>query len=370
MSRWLKIMGVVIFVLAIGVSVLWWRFLSAAGYFTAINAEIPADCYAIPSVPGPEDIVIDHASGTAFVAATDRRALMAGQNVRGGIYTIDMNLPRESRGLLPVTANMPEEFRPLGISLYTAPDGARRLFAVNHPSGAPQRVEIFDIADDNTLSHVKTVMDPLLVSLNNVQAVGPEAFYVTNDHITLNQFKNSLGDILLLRRGNVAYYDGADVRIVTKPMQFPNGINMSPDGNFIYVGELTGMALHVFRRNKQTGDLIPFDYTRVGTALDNIDVQPDGSLLIAGIPKILRVIKHAGDPNELSPSQVVRMELNPEGGGRAGTIYLNLGEEISAASVAAGYKDEMLIGSIFGDKILACHQQKELKAHTGTPSAR
>lgn len=370
MPRWLKILGIVFIVLAIAVSVLWWRFLSAAGYFTAINAEIPARCYAIPSAPGPEDIQIDQASGIAFVAATDRRALMAGRNVRGGIYIIDLNAPREGRRLLPVTANEPEAFRPLGISLYTGPDGARRLFVVNHPGGAPQRVEIFDVAADNTLTHVKSVMDPQLVSLNDVVAVGPDAFYVTNDHISHNQLANNLGEVLLLRRGNVAYYDGKSVRIVSKPMQFPNGINVSPDGNYIYVSELTGMGLVVFRRNPRTGDIIPFDYTRMGTALDNIDVQPDGSLLIAGSPKFLRVLKHAGDPKELSPSQVVRVELKPEGGGRAGTIYLNLGEQVSAASVAAGYKDEMLIGSVFGDRILACQQQAELKAYTGTPSAQ
>jgi arylesterase/paraoxonase len=368
MSRALKIAGIVVIVLVVALSVLWWRFLSAAGYFTAINAEIPADCFAIPSVPGPEDIVIDHASGTAFVAATDRRSLMAGKNIRGGIYTMDLNLAREQRQLLPVTASIPEDFRPLGLSLYRGADGARRLFVVNQPAAQAQRVEIFDIAADNMLTHVKSVSDPLLVSLNDVQAVGPDSFYVTNDHITLDRTRNMLGDILLLRRGNVAYYDGNSVRIVAGPLAFPDGINISPDGSRVYVGEITGMALHVYTRNAETGDLTASDFTRLGTALDNIDVQPDGALLIAASPKMLRVLKHVEDPAELSPSQIVRIEPKAEGGGRAGTIYLNLGEQVSAASVAAGYKDEMLIGSIFGDRILSCHQSKELKSFGGKPT--
>src|SRR5690606_23538549 len=76
-KRW-QIVGYVALALVIVVSVVAWRFLAAAGYFTGIRQEIAADCRAIPAVPGPEDIVIDRERGIAYVSAYDRRAVQAG----------------------------------------------------------------------------------------------------------------------------------------------------------------------------------------------------------------------------------------------------------------------------------------------------
>ncbi|HEY4345315.1 MAG TPA: SMP-30/gluconolactonase/LRE family protein [Parvibaculum sp.] len=359
--RWTLIVVAVLFGI---VSVLGWRFLAAAGYFTAIKQEVVAQCTTIPSPPGPEDIQIDRTRGMAFVAASDRRAAMAGNAAaRGGIYTIDLTAPTDQWSLHPVTASEPADFHPHGISLYFGPDGVRRLFAVNHRAAGGHSIEIFDIAADGTLTHVKSITDPLLVSPNDVVAVGPESFYVTNDHGTSNRTSAMIDDLLLMRKADIVYYDGKTMRVSGGRLDFANGINISADGKSIYVSEFLGLALHVYKRDAATGDLTPTDYTPLGTGLDNIDVEEDGALLIAAHPKITAMIAHARDPKEISPSQVIRVELSPTGdGGRAGTIYLNLGEQISGASVAAGYRDLMLIGNVFDPKILVCKQSKEIRA--------
>lgn len=359
--RW----SLIVVALIIGaVSVLGWRFLAAAGYFTAIKQEVAAQCTTIPSPPGPEDIQIDRARGLAFVAASDRRAFMAGNKAaRGGIYTIDLTAPSDQWSLHPVTASEPADFHPHGIGLYAGPDGMRRLFAVNHRAAGGHSIEIFDIAADGMLTHVKTVEDPLLVSPNDVVAVGPEAFYATNDHGTSNPTKAMIDDLLLNRNANIVYYDGKTMRVVGDTLSFANGINISADGKTVYATEFLGLSLHIYTRDIATGALTPRDYTPLGTGLDNIDVEEDGSLLIAAHPKITAMIAHASDPKKLSPSQVIRVELSPNGdGGRAGTIYLNLGEQLSGSSVAAGYRDLMLIGNVFDPKILVCKQSKEIRA--------
>lgn len=345
------------------VSIMGVRFLSAAGYFTAIKQEVAAQCTAIPSPPGPEDIQVDRTHGLAFVSATDRRALMAGKTgARGGIYTIDLTAPSDQWSLHPVTASEPADFHPHGISLYNGPDGMRRLFAVNHRTNG-QSIEIFDIAADGTLTLFKTVEDPLLISPNDVVAVGPEAFYAVNDHNTSSRGAAMLGDLLLLRKGNIVYYDGASMRVVGDTLGFANGINVSADGKSIYATEFLGRSLHIYARDAATGTLTPTDFTTLGSGLDNIDVEEDGSLLIAAHPEITALVGHGSDPEKLSPSQVIRVELSPKGeGGRAGTIYLNRGEELSGASVAAGYRDLMLIGNVFDPKILVCKQSKEIRA--------
>lgn len=364
MSPVLRWSLIVLAVLVGIVSVLGWRFLAAAGYFTAIKQEVAAQCTTIPSPPGPEDIQIDRARGLAFVSASDRRALMGGNAAsRGGIYTIDLTAPSDQWSLHPVTASEPADFHPHGISLYSGPDGMRRLFAVNHRAAGGHSIEIFDIAADGTLTLFKTIEDPLLVSPNDIVAVGPDSFYATNDHGTSNRRAAMIDDLLLMRKGDIVYYDGKSMKVAGGRLAFPNGINVSADGKSIYVTEFFGLALHIYTRDAATGALSPRDYTPLGTGLDNIDVEEDGALLIAAHPKITSFIGHAGDPKKLSPSQVIRVELSPKGdGGRAGTIYLNLGEQISGSSVAAGYRDLMLIGNVFDPKILVCKQSKEIRA--------
>jgi arylesterase/paraoxonase len=353
-------------VILVGIaSVLTWRFLSAAGYFTAIKQEVAAQCSTVASPPGPEDIEIDRAHGQAFVSATDRRAIFAGNKAaRGGIYVIDLTAPVDHWQLQPVTAAEPADFHPHGISLYVGPDGMRRLFAVNHHSDGGQSVDIFDVAADGGLTLVRSVIDPLLVSPNDVVAVGPESFYATNDHGTANRTIAMLDDFLLSRDSNFVYYDGKAMSVAGDLLLFANGIAKSADGKKIYVAESLGLTLHFYDRNIETGVLTPSDSARLGTGLDNIDVEEDGSLLIAAHPKLTSFLAHVRDAKNLSPSQVVRVEMASEGtGGRAGTIYLNLGKQISGATVAAGYGDLMLLGNALDPNILVCEQSKEIRAY-------
>ncbi|MGB5092825.1 MAG: SMP-30/gluconolactonase/LRE family protein [Parvibaculum sp.] len=367
MPKYVK--GAVYVLLALGFicGVLYWRFLSAAGYFTAVKVDVPADCRAIASVPGPEDIAIDRERGIAYVSAMDRRLarsnLPGAKGVRGGIYTIDLTRDVADWTLAPVTPATPADFRPHGISLFVMPDGARRLFVVNHPADGGQSIDILDVAENGDLSLFKSVTSPLLVSPNDVVAVGPDNFYVTNDHGTPSDSGKMIDDVLLLGHANVVHYDGKTMSQAADGLVYANGINASADGRHIYVASSLGMALHVYDRDLVSGKLTAVDYARLGTGVDNIDVQPDGSLLIAAHPHMLDLQAHAADPGKLSPSQVVRVVPGAQGGGEAATIYLNNGEEISAASVAAGYQDKMLIGDIFDPKILVCHQSREMKAY-------
>lgn len=358
-----SIIGYSALALVVIVSVLTWRFLSAAGYFTGIRQEVAADCRAIPAVPGPEDIEIDHATGMAFISGYDRRAVAAGapgsDAVRGGIYVIDLNDPQESWALRSVTPAEPADFRPHGISLYEG-EGVKRLFAVSHPASGIETVEIFDIGEDGMLTHVRSVTSDVFISLNDVVAVGPESFYATNDHGTRSQFGKLLDDLLLLRNANVVYFDGEKGEVAADTISYANGINVSADGQTVYVSALLSMAMNIYQRNPETGALRWVDQVRLGTGVDNIDVQPDGTLLIGAHPDLIAFLGHAGDPAKLSPSQVVRIEPEQK---RAGTIYLNRGEEISGISVAAGYGDLMLLGQVFEPEVLVCTQSKELRAY-------
>ncbi len=332
------------------------RFFTNAGQLTTLTAamEVSPQCTVLPSPPGPEDLVVDHERGMAFVSATDRRAISAGaENVRGGIYVIDLDGDPSGWALRPVTAHVPAAFQPHGLGLYIDDAGVRTLAVVNH-TGDVDSVELFDVAEDGILSHRATVRDAAMFALNDVQPVGHSSFYATNDHGSASAFWNAVSDVLILSQANLVYFDGVAVREVAGEFGFANGVNISPDGKTVYVAETTGMSLNIFDRNIETGDLAAVDFVSLGSGLDNVDVSPDGTVLIGAHPKLVDFINHAGDARQISPSQVVRLIPREGGGGIADTVYLNLGDQLSGSSVAASYGDKMLISGVFDPKILVC----------------
>ncbi|MDP6978955.1 MAG: SMP-30/gluconolactonase/LRE family protein [Myxococcota bacterium] len=342
--------------LAVVAGFLFFRFAATAGVFKSIAMEVAAPCEVLEAPPGPEDIVIDRERGIAYVSATDRRAQADGEAalVNSGLHTIDLNRPVAQWTLEPVTPPDIESFRPHGLGLFVAEDGARSLFAVNHPAGGPDEVVIFDIDTRGRPSHRESVSDPLLHNLNDVQPVSANAFYATNDHG--DAIGHTMQDFLLLDQANIVYYDGTAARVAAEDLTYANGVNISPDGRMLYVAETIDATLKLFFRDPETGDLNPADYVMLGTGLDNIDVLENGDLLIGAHPRLLDFVSHAGDPAVHSPSEVLHVQLKAGGGGKARTVYLNKGEQLSGIAVAAGYRDLMLLGPVFQPRILVCER--------------
>ena len=103
---------------------------------------------------------------------------MAGRAPHGAIYLYDLADPRH--GLRNLTPGESPEFAPHGVGLHVGADGRATLLVVNHERGK-NSIEVFRW-DGATLKHEKTLADPLLVSPNDVHALDPERFFVTNDH--------------------------------------------------------------------------------------------------------------------------------------------------------------------------------------------
>jgi arylesterase/paraoxonase len=91
----------------------------------------------------------------------------------------------------------------------------------------------------------------------------------------------------------------------------------------------------------------------IGSGLDNIDVDEDGSLWLGAHPNLLALTAVRDDPKALSPSQAVRVSFVGDGA-QIDEIFLDRGDRISGVSVAARYGKRLLLGQIFGDGILDC----------------
>ncbi len=367
-SKWLRNSLYVAFFLVLAFSYFVVRTLTHANHFLTLTRDFGGTCERVPGAIGTEDLEIDHQSGLVYVSSYDRRGgflVKPGSDpMRGDIYLYDMNLP--DIGFVSITswADHPEieDFRPHGLSLYEGPDGQKTLMVISHPAYG-HVVEIFDIIEHATLEgpidielrHRRSVQDPLIGRPNDLVAVGPDAFYVSNDHVYESGFRRQLEDYFRLSKTTVVYFDGTRASIAADDLTYANGVNVSLDGDTIYVAETTDHLVRLYDRDIATGALTQVDQVDFGTGVDNLDVAPDGSVWIGAHPKVLEVAKHAKDPTHPSPSQVIKLVPNANGaGGSIEQVYIDLGEEISGLSVAALYGDQMILGQIFDDGILVC----------------
>jgi len=341
--------------LTIGVLVLvaggWFvHMLWSAGQFKTLEPHYAGQCTPITGLVGPEDITIHPQTGVAYISAADWRALTQGKPARGAIYAYDLNSLTPE--LILLTADAGDNFHPHGISLYTGQNGQDSLFVVNHEDNR-HRIEIYDLRDGQ-LIHRKTIAGSMLVSPNDIVAVGPDQFYVSNDHRYTTGLMQVLENYLQLKLSSVVYYDGSRFLEVASGIGYANGINVSTDGKILYLSAVTEGALHIYNRDIASGKLTHREKLDLGTGVDNIEIDASGGLWIGAHPQLLTFMQHAQDPATLSPSQI--LHLTPKAGGEYATkeVYLNLGQEISASSVGAVYKNRMLIGAVFDPKFLDC----------------
>jgi len=350
--RWLRTIGVIIGIVALVLGGLTLRQLWRAGAFRTITPHFAGSCRLIEGPVGAEDITIDQRTGIAYVSATDRRAAMAGRPVPGGVWRYDLSTAGAEPANLTPDAGV--EFQPHGISLWPQPDGSATLFVISHPAAASgwpsDAVEIADVRDGRW-QHRATLTDPRLIMPNDLVAVGPDRFYLTNTHVHRPGLQQNFETYLALPTGNVLFYGPGGFRIAAEHIRFANGINVSPDGRTVYVDALTQGDVLVFDRDPATNVLTPRDRIPIASGVDNVEVDPDGTLWIGAHPKLLDVASHAKDPAVPAPAQVVRVDPSTK---RVDEVYLSDGKPLSAASVGAHYRNRLLIGAIFDAGFLDC----------------
>ena len=326
--------------------------IPSSGVFADLQPTLVDQCRRIDVAPGTEDVAIDPDLNLAFISAADRRAWYneAGANntnPKNGIYTLALD------GSDTVTRVTPEidGFLPHGISLWTGEDGEKRLFVVNHPPSGAEIIEIFAIADDGALAHLESISFPAMHSPNDVVAVGPRAFYATNDRGYEEGIMEWLEAYMALPFSSVVYYDGEEGRIIQKGMTYANGVNISDDGATLYVAEILKRRIAVFDRDIETGAITRRAALKSNTAPDNIDIAPDGSLWIGGHSKIFDFLAHAEDASNIAPSHVVR--IDPVSGENQ-DIFISLDGEINASSVGAANDDTLIVGAVFDGHVMVC----------------
>ena len=333
-----------------------------SGHLKEINPHFNGTCKSVENIPGPEDITILD-NGLAIISSDFRRKIdktnllypIENNNInslQGNIYFYDLN--NNNSFPLNMTKNLNFEFHPHGISTYLDDENNLYLSVVNHTSKG-HFIEFF-YYDNTKLKHLKTISSPLLVSPNDIVLINESQFYVTNDHGFGKPFFKLFEDYLQMSKSNILFYNGSDFVEVVEDLQMANGINISKDKKIVYCAETIGQKLNIYRRNQLDNSLLLLESIEIDSGLDNIEIDLEGNLYIGSHPKLFDFIKHAKDKNHFSPSQVFKISPDYT---VVEEIFLSDGDDISASTVGAFYKNILLIGAVFDNHFLHCEQQNE-----------
>jgi len=341
----LAVFGIIVLVLL----ALLVEFARLGGVFRSVGEQSPGACAPVALGGSAEDIQLDRRRGLAYLSVLDRASLARGEPVTGSIMLLDLNLAEPApRAAL---AFDPPGFRPHGLSLLDRDGEPARLFAISHPADGGHRVEIFEREPSGAFFPRQTVRDPLFVHPNAIAAVGAREFYLAND--TSHPGDSAPVTDAFLRRGDstLVYFDGAKARVVASGLRFVAGIAASPDGKWLYVGEALGEQLRIYGRNAASGDLAFDRIVPLGTAPDNLNVDDAGVVWMAAHPRLFAFLAHVKDPAERAPTQVLRYDPRD---GKLARLYESEGSPLSAGSVAAHWRDDIVIGAVLDHQVMIC----------------
>lgn len=326
------------------------RTLWLGGAFTRLEPHFEGECQRITGVAGAEDLTIHPRTGVAYVSSYDRAVAERGEPGRGALYAyVPGKGPASLRNLTPDAG---ADFHPHGIGLWVGGGDRDALFVVNH-AGGRHSVEIYDLVVGR-LVHRSSIVAPEFVSPNDVVPVGPEQFYVANDHAHPQGILRTLEEWFRLPLATVVFWDGSQASVAAEGIRMANGINAAPDGRTLYVAASLGREVRVYARDPDTGALDLEERVALDTAPDNVELDADRRLWIGAHPKLLRLVRYRSGRARTAPSQVLRLARDGEGGWQVEEVFLDAGERLSGSSVAAPHAGRLLIGPIQDAHFLDC----------------
>jgi arylesterase/paraoxonase len=305
---------------------------------------------------GAGDIAIEQRTGIAFIACDYRRDRLNDDNIfQGAVYGLDLNA--EKPFLRHLTSDFPYEFHPQGISFYSDPEtGEERLFVINRRR-KENYIEIFKW-ENKKLIHLESITHTALVSPNDLQATGLRSFYFTNDHGSRSAFGVYLEDVLGIPRANISYFDGKTFKAVAGRLLYANGIQLNFENNKLYVSSTLKGRVYQYARDPINGALVFEKYYKVSRGLDNLELDGNGNIWVCANTNLIKYLRQAYVENAKSPWRLYRIRVGSnslgekERSGIVEEVYRSNGKDISAVSIAAFYKRQILFGSFYQDYIL------------------
>ncbi|XP_067852084.1 serum paraoxonase/arylesterase 2-like [Heptranchias perlo] len=278
------------------------------GVFRELHPLEPGNCHLIKGIEyGSEDINILPGGLALISSGLKYQSLHSfAPDQPGQILLVDLNKPVLTAVELRISRGFDvESFNPHGLNTYIDEDGTVHVFVVNHMQHT-STVEHFMFEEgQNSLIHLKTIQHKLLHSLNGIVALSSDSFFVTIDHYFSDEPLKTLAFVLDLPWCSVVYYSPSEVKEVATGFRVANGIDVSPDGRYIFIAETAAHNIHVMEINTNN-TLTPVKTLHVGTVPDNLKVDPKtGVVWIGCCPILWKLLFY--NPENPPGSEVIRI---------------------------------------------------------------
>ena len=305
MSRWRRIALTVSAMLVVLLLAASFRYGQSRGVFAGVADKTPGVCRTMEAMAGVIAIIPDARTHSAVLATR-----------QGGIFVL-------AGGTAMKLAGTPKDFHPVALSASSGKLDA--AFARNDGSYA---IAGFDVSPGKVTETSRLTTDQL-TDPADILATDPFRFYLVNRHSSRSVLGRWLDDVFLIPRAEVQFFDGLKFITVSKRLNSPSAMAVSPDGNFLYVAQELPRNLAYFQRNPFSGALGDVQIFNLPAAPTKITVATDGNLIVAAWPKrgqgaVYRVRVDGGVPQS------------------AELVYASKSVEINAAASANG---QLLVGT-------------------------
>jgi hypothetical protein len=291
----------------------------------------------IKTGPGPEDMVVD------TISEQPRILISCNSRRKAEPYYGEINIYYPATGQVKVLKRTEPEglhFYPHGIDLVRVKDTLILLVVSNAPQFNEQAILRYRVFKDS-LVFLNKIVDPLITSPNAVAGFSDGTLLVSNDMKKAGNFWEAL---LMLKRGQIAYWNGTQCSVAA--------------GNFCYANGITIRNKKVYLASTRQNKIWQFDFSD-GKMINRQVIAkvhgPDNlrfygnDIIVACHLRFLAFLKHMKDPGNYSPTTVYR--INPQAC-TAQVVYFDDGHQLSAGSTGLIYKNAVYVSGVFDPKIV------------------
>ena len=327
----------------------------------------PGKCRVVSGLEcGSEDFAVTK-DGLAFISNGVRVSQKCNYTLyKGSFYLFDFKNPDANVTKLKIISETLDfdKLDPIGMTLWEDDETQKiSLFVIDHGlKNDVVHVFEYDRSEPTKLFLKETIKDQSFVCINDLIAIGPRSFYITNFIAFCRVSSAAIGleYFFKIKSGNVVFFDGEKGRIVANGLAMSNGINISPDGKYVYVAAGSSHDLLIFKRDFETNDITLIKEIALMTSPDNLEVDRDNGDIYIGAHKNYKMIFGSYNGTFAAPAQVVRVRCPPENWDKCSVIEILSTDGIDfvrGSSVAHFRKGGLLIGTVY-HRLGYCHDVK------------
>ncbi|CAJ0960593.1 unnamed protein product, partial [Mesorhabditis belari] len=247
-------------------------------------------------------------------------------------------------------------FAPFGVTHFSS-KGRLHLYIINR-FPTPNCVESFTYnKEKNTATYRKSICDPRFSSLQDIVAVGPDRFFVTNTQFSGRLWAQTVEAAFQASSGSLYLWDGKSVIPSINWMPTPGGLALDKKRSLLFVGSILSETIRVYQLTPSLALKQQTEISLLSSPMGIYVEETSGDIWTALLPIVHTTFYHLTDPAESrirAPSQVLRVRLQEDGISWIVTEpYANDGATLSASASVLFAKDQLLIGSLFG-RLLHC----------------